>query len=126
MPTTILVVEDHDAVRKALRSWLEVEFPQCRVIEAVTGEEAVALTRAEFPRLVVMDITLPGISGIDATRQIRAALPSALIVILTIHDDDTHRADAAAAGARAYVAKRAMQTELIPALTALLADDQRR
>ncbi len=123
MPTTILIVEDHDAVRRSLRDWLEVEFPQCRVIEAVSGEEAIALVRTESPRLVVMDIGLPGMSGIEATRQIKAALLSAQIVMLTVYEDDSYRADAAAAGATAYVPKRTMQTELIPTLAALLAND---
>jgi len=124
MPATILIVEDHDAVRRSLRDWLEVEFPQCRVIEAASGEEAIALIRIESPRLVVMDISLPGMSGIEATRRIKAALPSTQVVMLTIHEDDAHRADAAAAGASAYVPKRVMQTELIPTLAALLANDQ--
>ena len=123
MPATILIVEDHDTVRRSLRDWLEVEFPQCRVIEAASGEEAIALIRIESPRLVIMDITLPGMSGIEATRQIKATLPSVQIAMLTVHEDDTHRADATAAGASAYVPKRAMQTELIPTLTALLAND---
>ena len=123
MTATILIVEDHDAVRRSLRAWLEVEFPQCRVIEAASGEEAIALIRTESPRLVVMDISLPGMSGIEATRRIKATLPSAQIVMLTIHEDDAHRADATTAGASAYVTKRVMQTELIPTLAALLADD---
>ena len=124
MTATILIVEDHDAVRKSLRDWLGVEFPQCRVIEAASGEEAIALIRTESPRLVVMDISLPGMSGIEATRQIKAALPSAQVVMLTIHENDTYRADATAAGASAYVPKRVMQTELIPTLAALLANDR--
>ena len=124
MAATILIVEDHDAVRKSLRDWLQVEFPQCRVIEAASGEEAIALTRVESPRLVVMDISLPGISGIEATRQIKAALPSAQVVMLTIHEDDAHRADATSAGASGYVPKRVMQTELIPTLAALLKNGQ--
>jgi two-component system invasion response regulator UvrY len=122
MPATILIVEDHDAVRRSLRDWLKVEFPQCRVIEAVSGEEAMALTQIESPHLVVMDITLPGMSGIEATRQIKATLPSAQIVMLTVHEDETYRADATAAGASAYVPKRAMQTELVRTLAALLAN----
>ena len=109
MTATILIVEDHDAVRKSLRDWLGVEFPQCRAIEAASGEEAIALIRTESPRLVVMDISLPGMSGIEATRQIKAALPSAQVVMLTIHENDTYRADATAAGASAYVPKRVMQ-----------------
>ena len=124
MPATILIVEDHDAVRRSLRDWLEVEFPQCRVIGAASGEQAIALIRTESPRLVVMDISLPGMSGIEATRQIKAALPSAQVVMLTIHENDTYRADATAAGASAYVPKRVMQTELIPTLAALLANDR--
>ena len=123
MTATILIVEDHDAVRRSLRDWLKVEFPQCRVIEAASGEEAIVLIQVESPRLVVMDISLPGMSGIEATRQIKAALPSAQIVMLTIHENDTYRADATTAGASAYVPKRVMQTELIPTLAALLADD---
>jgi two-component system invasion response regulator UvrY len=122
MPAKILIVEDHDAVRRSLRDWLKVEFPQYRVIEAVSGEEAMALTQIESPHLVVMDITLPGMSGIEATRQIKATLPSAQIVMLTVHEDETYRADATAAGASAYVPKRAMQTELVRTLAALLAN----
>ena len=124
MAATILIVEDHEAVRRSLRDWLQVEFPQCRVIEASSGEEAIALIRTESPRLVVMDISLPGMGGIEATRRIKAALPSAQVVMLTIHEDDAHRVDATRAGASAYVPKRVMQTELVPALAALLADDR--
>jgi len=123
MAATILIVEDHDAVRRSLRDWLQVEFPQCRVIEAASGEEAIALTRVESPRLVVMDISLPGMSGIEATRRIKATLPSAQVVMLTIHEDDAHRADATTAGASAYVPKRVMQTQLMPTLAALLANN---
>jgi DNA-binding NarL/FixJ family response regulator len=117
---TILIAEDHGAVRKTLRDWLEVEFPQCRVIEASSGEDAVALARTESPHLAVMDIRLPGMSGIEATRQIKAISPSVQVVMLTIHEDDSYRADATAAGASAYVEKQAMHTKLIPTLAALL------
>jgi len=121
MPETILIVEDHDAVRRSLRDWLEVVFPLCRVLEASSGEEALALIRDNPPHLVVMDITLPGMNGIEATRQIKSFLPSVKVVMLTIHESDAFRADAMAAGASAYVPKPAAQTELVPALAALLA-----
>ncbi len=123
MPETIVIVEDHEAVRRSLRDWLEVEYPQCRVIEASSGEEAIALVTVESPCLVVMDISLPGMSGIEATRQIKAIVPSTQVVMLTIYEGDSYRADATEAGASAYIPKRAMQTELIPTLAALLADD---
>ena len=122
MTATILLVEDHDTVRKALRDWLEVELPQCRVIEAANGEDAVALTSRESPCLVVMDIRLPGMNGIETTRHIKAALPCAQIVMLTILEGDTYRAEATAAGASAYVQKQRMHAELLPTLAGLLAN----
>lgn len=123
MPTTILIVEDHDTVRRSLHDWLAAQFPHCRLIEAASGEEAIALIRDEAPRLVIMDISLPGMSGIEATRRIKAALPATQIVMLTVHESDVYQADALAAGASAYVPKRTMRSELIPTLAALLAND---
>jgi len=120
MPETILIVEDDDNVRRVMRDWLEIEFPRCRVIEAASGEGAIALARIESPRLVVMDMHLPGMNGIETTRQIKAALPLAQIVMLTIHTGDIYRADARAAGASAYVTKPRMHRELVPTLAALL------
>jgi len=120
MEATILIVEDHDIMRRSLRDWLEVAFPQCHVVEAASGEEAVAIARAKSPQLVLMDIGLPQMNGIEATRQIKAAMPAVQVVMLTIYEDDAYRADAAAAGASAYVPKRMMHTELLPTLAALL------
>jgi DNA-binding NarL/FixJ family response regulator len=120
MPTTILIVEDHDAVRGSLREWLETVFPQCRVIEAASGEEAVALAQSHPPRLVVMDIGLRQMNGIEATRRIKATVPAAQIVMLTIHEDEAYCAAAMAAGANAYVPKRKLQREFLPTLTELL------
>lgn len=120
MPTIVLIVDDHDSVRVSLRAWLETVFPQCHVIEAASGEEAVALAKANLPHLVVMDIGLPNMNGIEATRCIKACVPSAQIVVLTIHEDDLYRADAEVAGASAFVPKRRMRNKLIPTLVALL------
>jgi DNA-binding NarL/FixJ family response regulator len=120
VPATILIVEDHDAVRRSLRDWLEAVFPQYGFIEAASGEEAVAIAQAKSPQAVIMDIALPRMNGIEATRRIKATVPTAQVVILTIHEDNAYRADAAAAGASAYVPKRVMQTKLLPTLSALL------
>ena len=79
------------------------------------------MARIESPRLVVMDMHLPGMNGIETTRQIKAALPFTQIVMLTIHTCDIYRADARAAGASAYVTKQGMHSELVPTLAALLA-----
>ncbi len=117
----ILIVEDHDAVRQSLRDWLEVVFPQYRVVEAASGEEAIVVAQADAPRLVIMDINLAEMNGIEATQRIKAIVPAAPVVMLTIHEDQAYRADAAAAGASAYVLKRQMHTQLLPTLRALLA-----
>ncbi len=120
MSTSILIVDDHEKVRRALRKLLEVKFSQYQVIEASSGEEAVTLTLAEDPQLIIMDITLPGMSGIEATRRIRATSSSPPVVMFTIHEDDIYRQEAQDAGAIAYVAKHALQSELLPQLSALL------
>ena len=120
MSTSILIVEDHEKVRRALRKLLEVKFSQYQVIEASSGEEALTLTLAEAPQLIIMDITLPGMSGIEATRRIRATSSSPPVVMFTVHEDDIYREEAKDAGAIAYVAKHALQSELLPQLSTLL------
>ena len=120
MSTSILIVEDHEKVRRALRKLLEFKFSQYQVIEASSGEEAVTLTLAEAPQLIIMDITLPGMSGIEATRRIRATSSSPPVVMFTVHEDDIYRQEAEDAGAIAYVAKHALQSALLPQLSALL------
>jgi DNA-binding NarL/FixJ family response regulator len=119
----ILIVEDHQGVRQSLREWLELSFPRYQLLEATSGEDAVTLVQAMSPCLVIMDIGLPGMSGIEAAQGIKAAAPATRVVMLTMYDDEAHRADAAAAGVSAYVPKRKVQTELLPVLTRLLAED---
>lgn len=116
----ILIVDDHAQVRKLLREWLQGEFPDRRWIEAASGEEAVAVAAAEGADLVLMDIDLPGINGIEAARRIKVALPHCHVIMLTIHEEAVFRAEAQAAGASGYVVKRRMHEELVPLLRRLL------
>lgn len=116
----VLIIEDHEAVRRGLRKLLELEFSQIYVIEAASGEEGVQRSLLESPQLIVMDISLPGMNGIEATRQIRKMHPYVPIVIFTVHEDEIYRAEASAAGASAYVSKRTMQTDLTAKLSAYL------
>ena len=122
---TILLVDDHEIFRRTLRDWLGIVFPKTRVLEATTGEEALALIEDDSPDIVLMDITLPGINGLEATRRIRTTHPSSRIVMLTVHNDMSYRAHASAAGACAFVSKQAIRSELKPTLTKLLADNHR-
>jgi len=112
----ILIVEDHDVLRASLCDWLGDTFPACRFLEARSGEEAVVLAGAAPPAIVLMDIGLPQMNGIAATRHIKAAAPHAQVVMLTNYEADDYQADARAAGASAYVLKWKMQAELIPLL----------
>jgi DNA-binding NarL/FixJ family response regulator len=121
MSPHILIVEDHQGVRQTLREWLELSLPHYQVIEANSGEEGVKLAQAMAPCLVIMDIGLPGMNGIEAAQGIKAVAPATPVVMLTMFDDEAHRADAAAAGVSAYVPKRMVQKELLPVLTRLLA-----
>ncbi len=122
MGENILIVEDHDFVRKSLNDWLCSKFPECRIIDAKTGEEAIALARNIMPSVVIMDISLPGINGIEATRQIKKIDPHTQVAILSIHEDEVYKKDAALAGASAYISKRVMNSELIQTIKMLLSD----
>jgi len=119
MSQTILIVEDHLAVRKSLKNWLESEFPHILIREAGSGEEAVSIAKKDLPDIIIMDIGLPQINGIEALRQIKSFGLDTKIVMLTIHEDEVHRRDAEAVGADAYVPKRMLQTELLPVLEIL-------
>jgi DNA-binding NarL/FixJ family response regulator len=120
----ILIVEDHAAVRKSLRDWLRVMLPDCKFVEAQSGEEAVALTDAQPPDIVLMDIGLPGMNGIEATRRIKAIAPKTSVVMISIYEEQVFQTSAAAAGASAFVYKRTMDTELVPVMQTLLSREE--
>lgn len=120
MPTTILIAEDHAGLREMLRDWMHAEFPACHIRAVGSGEEAVALAQNEPPQLIIIDLGLPGINGLEATRQIRGANAAVRIVMLSLHDAACYRAGAAAAAA--YVPKLRMRSELVPAVRALLTE----
>ena len=120
MAGTILLVDDHEIFRRTFRDWLGIVFPGTRLLEASSAEAALALIEHDHPHLILMDITLPGMNGLEATSRIKSTLPSTHIVMFTIHDDDSYRTHAFAAGACAYVSKQAVRTELAPTLTTLL------
>jgi DNA-binding NarL/FixJ family response regulator len=116
----ILIVEDHDVLRRTLNGWLQTMFPGCHVIEATCGEDAITIAQDNLPQIAIMDIGLPGISGLEATKRIKLIAPGIQVVILTKYEDEAYRSHATANGANAYVWKDVMLTELLPTLTALL------
>lgn len=114
----VLLVDDQPALRQGLRLRLAIE-PDIAVIgEAGDGQAAVDLAGTLAPDVVVMDITMPGMDGIAATRALRDAMPTSAVVILTLHDDIATRNQALAAGAVALVAKHQPSNDLLAAIRA--------
>ncbi len=112
----IMLVDDHEVVRLGLKALIG-RHPRFEVVgEAGTAEEALAKARVQKPDVVVMDVRLPGKSGIDATRDIVAALPDTKVIILTSYADDDLDIDAVAAGATGYVLKQIGSDDLVKAL----------
>ena len=118
----ILIVEDHDALRDSLKSWLGSVFQDCYILLARNGEDALNKVSVQPPDIVLMDVLLPGMNGITTARCFKDVVPSAKVVMLSIYEDPAYQADAVAAGAYAYIPKRKMGKELIPMITKLLQD----
>ena len=115
-PIRILIADDHPLFRAGLRALLE-SIPDTEVAgEAATGEEAVEAAVALVPDVVVMDINMPGLNGIDATRRIVDASQDVKVLVMTMHDDDEAVFAAIRAGARGYQLKGAAQDETLRAI----------
>jgi two-component system response regulator NreC len=114
----LLLVDDHAVVRSGLRMLLETQPDVAIVGEADSGHAAIEQVAELQPDVVVMDITLPDLSGIDATRAIHARWPAVAIVALTIHEDEQYFFEMLAAGASGYVPKRAAPEDLLTAIRA--------
>jgi DNA-binding NarL/FixJ family response regulator len=109
---TVLVVDDHAEVRASLIAWFGVAFPEWQCLEASSAETAVGVVMTLAPDLVLMDIRLPGMDGIDGTRIIRSLQPKTRVVMLSNHEDADLQRRAAEAGACGYVFKRQVVTGL--------------
>lgn len=113
---TLLLADDHAVVREGLRSLLAQQADFRVVGEAADGRQAVALARELQPDLVLMDIAMPLLNGLDATRQLRKALPATLVLILSAHGDDAFVAAAFEAGAAGFLLKQSTSRELCQAI----------
>lgn len=120
---TVLLVDDHALVRRGFRRMLEDEPDISVVGEASDGEEAIRLARELEPQVILMDSALPHVSGLEATRQILAARPASLILMLSMHSEDTLVRQALDAGARGYILKNAVDLELPAAVRRVVAGE---
>jgi DNA-binding NarL/FixJ family response regulator len=119
--TRVLIVDDHPVFRDGLAGLLATLTGVEIAGTAGTAEEALAAVRASAPDIVLMDINLPGASGVEATRQVLAAVPSAAVLVISMVDDDDSVFAALAAGARGYVLKGASAGEITAALRTVAA-----
>src|SRR5512140_3104307 len=104
-PVTILIVDDHEVVRNGIRAYLETIKEFQVVGEAASGEEAIKLVQDLIPDIVLMDLIMPGMDGIETTRQVKKISPRTQVVVLTSYHEDEHIFPALKAGAISYVLK---------------------
>jgi DNA-binding NarL/FixJ family response regulator len=115
----ILLADDHAIIRRGLRTLLTHEPSFEIVAEASDGREALELARRERPNVAVLDVGMPIMNGIEATRQIRAHLAETQVVMLTVHSDESYLLSALKAGARGYVLKSSAELEVVEAVRAV-------
>jgi two-component system, NarL family, response regulator NreC len=123
MAMNILIADDHGVLRAGLVALLNYETGFAVIGEAESSEEAIRLAAENNPDLVLMDLNMPEIGGIEATRRIRKSLPNVRVLILTLYEDVDLVREAIQAGADGYILKRAVKTELIGAIQTVMRGD---
>src|SRR5512139_2905694 len=116
---TLMLVDDHDVVRTGLRSFLETQAGMRVIAEAGTGAEALKLAAEHKPNIALMDISMPDMDGLEATRRLKQQLPSIQVLALTVHDDKQYFMEMLAAGASGYLTKQAAADDLVAAIHAV-------
>ena len=119
----VMLADDHPLFRQALRNILEKQADFEIVAEAANGEEAVSLAIELVPNVVVMDISMPVLNGLEATRQIKAKNSDIIVLVLTVHDDSEHVIGILESGAAGYLTKSAVEEEVVSAIRSVVAGE---
>ena len=122
-PVKLLLVDDHEIVRAGLRMLFSAE-PDVRIVgEATSGREAIEQVRRLAPDVVLMDVAMPDMNGIEATRRIKETFPQVAVLALTMHEDEEYFFEMLSAGASGYVPKRAAPDDLLSAIRVVNQDE---
>src|SRR4028118_600844 len=122
-PARLLIIDDHALVREGLRAMLASE-PGVEVVgEAADGREALELCRASCPDLALMDVRMPIMDGLEATREIKRECPQTSILMVTTHESSDYLFEAVKAGAAGYILKNATKSQMSDAITRILGGD---
>lgn len=116
IPIATLIVDDDRLFRQAVRQLLE-QAPEVSVVgEANDGEEAIQLAQELQPDLVLMDISMPRLNGLEATRRIKVERPETKVIVLTVHQDEVYHKAASECGADAFLTKKTVGSQLLPTI----------
>ena len=115
----VMIADDHSVLREGLRMLIDAQHDMTVVGEATNGDEVIGQALATRPNVVLLDITMPGATGLEVIPRLRAEVPDTRILVLTMHDDPAYYQQALSGGAHGYVLKRATSAELVGAIRAV-------
>jgi DNA-binding NarL/FixJ family response regulator len=116
----LLIVDDHPLIRAGLRTLLEHTLEQPQIVEATDGREALEIAARVRPDIVLLDISMPGLNGVDAARRLTTALPSCKVIMVSMHCHEERVAECLRAGATGYVVKEGAVSEVMSAIKAAM------
>ena len=118
MSMRLLIVDDHPLIRAGLRALLEHKLDQPQIVEAADGREAIEIAAKVQPDIVLLDISMPGMNGVDAARRLTTELPSCKVIMLSMHCNEERVAECLRAGASGYLVKDGAVSEVMAAIEA--------
>jgi NarL family two-component system response regulator LiaR len=119
----IIIADDHSLMRQAIRMWLEKQSDFEIVAEASDGESAIKCTKELDPHIIIMDISMPKLNGLEATKQITSQCPNTRVLIMSVHIDNERILSALRAGAKGYLTKDATGDEMIAAIRGIISGE---